>query len=79
MKYNFGKPPHIGWWCVVISKDKTYSLWRWWNGRQWSAITRNVDDETMVKFCSNIFIEQTNIFWCTYWPEAARVPRSVIM
>ncbi len=72
--WRSGHPPHVGWWEAGFFKIE--GMWRWWDGRKWSVPVN--DDMTAVKAASLAihpsFI-QMGIYWNTYWPTDAQVPR----
>lgn len=69
-----GQPPHVGWWCVSEDGKK----WRWWDGVVWSFfISDSYSSEIASQYASykRELAKQSDIRWCHYWPENARVPR----
>lgn len=73
--WNYGPPPHAGWWnaSATLSDD----MWRWWNGKSWSEAAWEDMDAKYAGVMAG-FIEgqlQRYIQWSTYYPKNARVPR----
>ncbi len=75
LKWHSGPPPHVGWWATGWTDACT--LWRWWDGDQWSIATLNTESATVAKYYAALpsGIRLSEIVWCDYWPENARVPR----
>ena len=76
--WHSGAPPHVGWWrtdpgakkLLPNGRSVALEVWRWWDGVFWSvahgpSVVRVITDRT----------EVSNIMWCDYYPENARVPR----
>lgn len=77
-EWHSGPPPHIGWWNA--SNDENPGVWRWWNGEAWSVAAYEGNSAEQVEHKAQtplepIWCEPTDIYWCDYWPENARVPR----
>ena len=78
IKWNGGDPPHIGWWCCLFFNEE-HSVWRWWNGNQWSLPVSSLRSEESAKRLAQCVAEELpdaeKIQWCDFWPENARVAR----
>lgn len=74
-KWHSGPPPHVGWWNA--SRDRNESLWRWWDGSEWSKSTSRWDDALSAARSAAVRRGDPNaiIEWSDYWPANARVPR----
>lgn len=72
--WRSGPPPHVGWWNA--SADKGKYMWRWWNGEYWSL---GIHKDSGARDVANAAKTRTSldctIYWTTYWPDNARVPR----
>lgn len=71
-KWNKGNPPHAGW--HLCSGE----WWRYFDGESWSYGARSWYVLSEVKKSANKRILKelhSNIVWCDYWPENARVSR----
>lgn len=77
IKWNDGPPPFVGWWRTRLADYGFEDFWRWWDGEQWSTLAFNSDSAnaaaTYARIKTKFPISQ--IQWCDYWPENARVPR----
>lgn len=73
--WHDGPPPHEGWWNASTSKHE--EVWRWWNGKYWSAPVR--PRNPMAAVCAYAKMPTDNqpsmIRWTDYWPKDAAVPR----
>ncbi len=75
MKWHSGPPPHVGWWNA--NSIESIELWRWWDGRYWSAPVRR--DESLE--AASLAASRRGpghvsyVKWRYYYPEGARVPR----
>jgi hypothetical protein len=75
-QWHKGSPPHIGWWQA--STDRISTLWRWWDGRHWSAsVTGNFKANEAARRANypESPYSQYQMEWNHYWPKNARVPR----
>lgn len=68
-------PPHVGWWNASV--DRMEEVWRWWNGRYWSAPAgeHDVESEILRAASSPTVFAPDEIEWTDYYPANARVPR----
>jgi len=72
--WKSGPPPHIGWWNA--SNAQMPDVWRWWNGKQWSRMTKASWTDASAAECASIREPSLGtILWTDYWPKGARVPR----
>jgi hypothetical protein len=76
LKFNRGKPPHVGWWCSGEFGADGERFWRWWDGESWSLSAF----EDMYPGEAAIAASMKNgswqhIKWSNYYPENARVKR----
>ena len=75
-KWRKGKPPSIGWWNASNSRKK--DTWRWWNGSAWSLSVSNKEKEAKAgRLAKCVDLNSSAIEWNDFWPEDARVARSV--
>ncbi len=72
-KWQSGPPPHVGWWNA--SAECSIDVWRWWDGKHWSAAVFSEDRKATVSGLSQRKTEHAGIRWNDRWPENARVPR----
>ncbi len=73
--WHNGPPPHEGWWNASTGDQK--EVWRWWNGKYWSAPVWPRNSTSAVRTYARV---PTNsrpgmIRWTDYWPKDAAVPR----
>ena len=74
MKWNKGKPPHIGWWNASNSRER--KAWRWWDGRIWSSVCFDDYSRAAAKDWASVpDMVQSTIEWRTFYPVNARVKR----
>ena len=71
--WHKGPPPHIGWWNASVNRNP--KIWRWWNGRDWSAAATERFSAAYAGFKAEKYTVAQDIEWTDYWPEGARVPR----
>lgn len=74
-KWHKGPPPHVGWWNASLGIDKT--VWRWWDGSQWSYGAYPTCSVTQAARAADCKLDTAiaAIKWTHYYPENARVPR----
>lgn len=74
-KWREGEPPHVGWWQASRFKDGSY--WRWWDGKCWSQPACDSYPPWLVeaRAAAKTDFGVSEIWWTTYWPKDARVPR----
>lgn len=75
--FRKGPPPHIGWWYT--QRHDGVKAWRWWDGSRWSVVVYHDREQTRLNNLvrSKSPFDMTQIEWCKYWPENARVERIV--
>lgn len=75
--WHRGEPPHNGWWNAsnTCNTETWGRVWRWWDGKCWSASAYPRDSMATVKQMANRKTPTNDIKWTDYWPENARVPR----
>ena len=78
--WHDGAPPHVGWWNVCSHSEN--DNWRFFNGKYWSMVVsdnftvKNIGDCLNDDFSMNYWrVGETDIKWCDYYPDNARVPR----
>ncbi len=77
-KWSNEPPPHVGWWLTCNTRPPVAEgLWRWWNGKHWSAGIRKSMPSMVAARAANFpsLWLNSELVWTDYWPENARVPR----
>jgi len=72
---QFGKPPHVGWWCVREMMFDPGDIWRWWNGKCWSFAALVLDSAAYAQRMAEVTSKRRRATWCHHWPAGARVAR----
>ena len=77
--WHSGPPPHVGWWnaSTVCNTETWRQIWRWWDGKCWSASAYPTHSMATVNQMANWKTDTDYVKWTDYWPENARVPRIV--
>ena len=86
MKWNRGKPPHVGWWLVrgVANVHQipdsepvpVIQLWSWWDGKVWSRTAyTHYNSEQAATVAAFKIHPNLPVLWSDYWPKNARVAR----
>lgn len=80
VKWHKKPPPHIGWWNTAISctkRDSHKKVWRWWNGKYWSAPALPNNSMAIVKYAATIksLTPTEKLYWNNYWPDSAPTHR----
>lgn len=72
-----GPPPHPGWWNAATRPRA--ELWRWWNGRRWSApVHRTATAEEAARIAAIPAKTSEPIRWTIRYPRRTAVPRALI-
>jgi hypothetical protein len=81
-EWNYGPPPHVGWWNACREGVLEPNVWRWWNGVRWSIATTSEYPRRATPLAVVLFTARTHstlpnplIVWTHRWPANARVPR----
>jgi hypothetical protein len=73
--WHKGPPPHIGWWNASL--NRSWHIWRWWDGENWSTGIRPDCSEQALLRLLNIRsgFSTPEMEWTDYYPDSARVAR----
>jgi hypothetical protein len=78
MTFYAGPPPAVGWW-LTQRFNSPRPVWRWWDGRMWSAAVNQNTEADIAAFWANRGLgssHNSELKWSHYYPKDARVPRA---